>query len=105
MKDLSGKLVPLKPGEPPGIGEKYTFAIAVESADIVMSRDEGGIVIAMEFGVGGTPNSTALPTGRMARTKESRDMTFNCRGVSVALTALHHFETDCTCTPSFFNLD
>ena len=37
VKELNGKLVPLKPGEPPGIGEKYTFAIAIESADIVVT--------------------------------------------------------------------
>jgi len=37
VKDLSGKLVPLKPGEPPSVGEKYTFVIAVESADIVVT--------------------------------------------------------------------
>ncbi|PYT21901.1 MAG: hypothetical protein DMG57_37110 [Acidobacteria bacterium] len=37
VKDLSGKLIPLKPGEPPSVGEKYTFVIAVESADIVVT--------------------------------------------------------------------
>ena len=37
VKELNGKLIPLKPGEPPGIGEKYTFAIAIESADIVVT--------------------------------------------------------------------